>query len=94
MSPPTVTDSPDKVISVTFLLTVNDTWYPGEYHKKCIQTVKTPPLKPNQKWNESVNILVGECDHGPLTYMVSDEGTRCGGHTCVHAHLCLYACVQ
>ena len=68
--------APSKVLSVTFLLTVNDTWYPDEdpNHKLCILTVKTPPLKPDQKWNESEKIQVGECDSGPLTYTVTDEG--------------------
>ena len=71
----TVPAASSKVFSVTFLLTVNDTWYPDDYpHKKCILTVKTPPLKPDQKWNESERIHVGECDQGPLIYSVTDEG--------------------
>lgn len=61
-------------IAITFLLTVNDTWYPNEYPgKTCLHTVKTPPIKPNIPWNESVNIAVGECDRGPLTYTISKQ---------------------
>ncbi len=67
-------ESPSAVTSVTFLLTVNDTWYPDEYHKKCLQTVKTPPLQPDQQWNKTKSIAVGVCDHGPLLYTVTDEG--------------------
>ncbi len=67
-------ESPSAVTSVTFLLTVNDTWYPDEYHKKCLQTVKTPPLQPNQQWNKTQSIAVGVCDHGPLLYTITDEG--------------------
>jgi len=63
-----------KTISITFLLTVNDTWYPDEHPgKTCLHTVKTPPIKPDVPWNESVNIAVGECDHGPLTYTISKQ---------------------
>lgn len=61
----------DDNIAITFLLTVNDTWYPDEHSgKTCLHTVKTPLIKPNIPWNESVNIVVGNCDHGPLTYTV------------------------
>ncbi|XP_060066574.1 uncharacterized protein LOC132546864 [Ylistrum balloti] len=55
------------VRSVTFLITVNDTWDPNG----CIATVKTPPLKPNVKYNRTEQIHVGSCDHGPLNYRVS-----------------------
>ncbi len=61
------------VTSVTFLLTVNDTWYPDEYHKNCLQTVKTPPLRPNQQRNKTQSIDVGVCDQGPLIYTATDE---------------------
>ena len=63
----------NNAIAITFLLTVNDTWYPNEYPgKTCLHTVKTPWIKPDIPWNESVNIAVGECDHGPLTYTISN----------------------
>jgi len=66
--------SSGEIISVTFLVTVNDTWYPEENNgKKCLHTVKTPPLKPNGTWNNSTKIQVGECDHGPLTYTISKQ---------------------
>ncbi|XP_021359269.1 uncharacterized protein LOC110454209 [Mizuhopecten yessoensis] len=55
------------VRSVTFLVTVNDTWDPNG----CIATVKTPPLKPNVKYNHTEQIHVGSCDHGPLDFRVS-----------------------
>ena len=58
---------------MTFLLTVNDTWYPEEYNKTCLQTVKTPPLQPNTSWNESQSIDVGGCDYGPLTFQINEE---------------------
>lgn len=61
---------------------MNDTWYPDEHPgKTCLHTVKTPPIQPNVPWNESVNIAVGECDHGPLTYTFSKqlEGMLYGG---------------
>lgn len=60
------------VASVTFLLTVNDTWYPDEYNETCLQTVKTPPIRPNGKWNESRSIQVGKCDYGALTFQVTE----------------------
>ena len=64
----------NNAIAITFLLTVNDTWYPNEYPgKTCLHTVKTPPIKPGIPWNESVDIVVGECDHGPLTYTISKQ---------------------
>lgn len=62
--------SPNDVISMTFLICVNDTW------GNCIATVKTPDIKPNTPWNKSENILVGNCDHGPLIYNVQQEGGK------------------
>ncbi|XP_069136863.1 uncharacterized protein [Argopecten irradians] len=55
------------VQTVTFLVTVNDTWDPSG----CISTVKTPPLKPNVRYNHSQQIQVGSCDHGPIDFRVS-----------------------
>ncbi|XP_033750899.1 uncharacterized protein LOC117335088 [Pecten maximus] len=55
------------VRSVTFLVTVNDTWDPNG----CIATVKSPPLRPNVKYNYTEQINVGTCDHGPLDFRVS-----------------------
>ena len=63
-----------KVDSVTFLVTVNDTWYPDEYNKTCMATVKTPALQPGVKYNETMQIHVGDCDHGPLMFTLSDDG--------------------
>ncbi|XP_019864463.1 PREDICTED: uncharacterized protein LOC109593807 [Amphimedon queenslandica] len=59
--------APRDVISLTFLVCVNDTW------GNCITTVKTPPIKPNTPWNKSENIMVGDCDHGPLLYTVQQN---------------------
>ncbi len=59
--------------SVTFLVTVNDTWYPQDYGKTCLQTVKSPPLQPNTSWNETKTIHVGNCDYGPLIFTVGNE---------------------
>ena len=64
-----------KVTSVTFLVTVNDTWYPDEYNKTCMATVKTPGLQPGVKYNDTMQIHVGDCDHGPLMFTLSDDGT-------------------
>ena len=68
-----ILDNTSKVVSVTFLVTVNDTWYPNEYNTTCLQTVKTPPLHPNIPYNESQSIQVGKCDHGPLTYTIGSK---------------------
>ena len=59
-----------EITSVSFLVSVNLTW------GNCIQTVRTPPLKPNQKWNETTPITVGSCDHGPLTYTINQTPTE------------------
>ncbi|XP_062502722.1 uncharacterized protein LOC134179782 [Corticium candelabrum] len=64
----------DSVAWVQFLVSVNDTWYPDEYHKLCIATVKTPQLRPNEKPNMTNSIQVGACDHGPLVFSV--QGTQ------------------
>ena len=56
--------APRDIISLTFLVCVNDTW------GNCITTVRTPPIKPNTPWNKSENIVVGDCDNGPLLYTV------------------------
>ena len=64
-----------KVDSVTFLVTVNDTWYPDEFNKTCMATVKTPALQPGVKYNDTMQIHVGDCDHGPLMFTLSDDGT-------------------
>ena len=66
---------PLKVDSVTFLVTVNDTWYPDEYNKTCMATVRSPALQPGVKYNETMQIHVGECDHGPLMFTLSEDGT-------------------
>ena len=59
--------------SVVFLVTVNDTWWPAEQRGgTCLETVKTPPIPPNRPWNESESITVGKCDHGPLTYTLTN----------------------
>ena len=60
------------VESVTFLVTVNDTWETGG----CLETVKTPPIRPDTPWNESQSITVGKCDHGPLTYTLTHIGKK------------------
>ena len=68
-------DGAFKVDSVTFLVTVNDTWYPDEFNKTCMATVKTPALQPGVKYNNTMQIHVGDCDHGPLMFTLSDDGT-------------------
>lgn len=56
--------------NVSFLVSVNLTW------GNCIKTVRTPPLKPNQQWNKTTPITVGNCDHGPLTYTINESTTE------------------
>lgn len=75
---------PMKVDSVTFLITVNDTWYPDEYNKTCMETVRSPALKPGVKYNESMQIHVGDCDHGPLMFTLSDDGMIPYSNTSAH----------
>ncbi|XP_064604006.1 uncharacterized protein LOC135469314 isoform X2 [Liolophura sinensis] len=58
----------DGLRSMRFLISVNDTWAgPGG----CLATVATPPLTPGQKYNETLPIQIGDCDHGPMTFTVS-----------------------
>ena len=64
------TDLHGEVESVTFLVTVNDTWWTWE-QGGCLKTVKTPPIRPDTPWNESQSITVGKCDHGPLTFTLT-----------------------
>ncbi|CAH1265387.1 Hypp3174 [Branchiostoma lanceolatum] len=58
---------PEKVRWVRFIVTVNDTWDPDG----CIATIATGKLIPNKKYNETEQITVGSCDHGPLVYTVA-----------------------
>ena len=37
-------------------------------------TVKSPALQPGIKYNNTMQIYVGECDHGPLMFTLSDDG--------------------
>lgn len=61
----------DKVQSITFLISINST----EEH--CIHTTKTPPIRPNAPRNKSLEISVGNCDHGPLVYSITSEPGKC-----------------
>lgn len=65
-----------KVASITFLVTVNDTWKwdPPIENGTCMVTVKTYPIYPNTSLNKSENIMVGDCDNGPLIYTVNSDG--------------------
>lgn len=60
-----VPTSPADIGGLVFLVCVNDTW------GNCMTTVKTPAIKPDTPWNKSENILVGDCDHGPLLFTAS-----------------------
>ncbi|KAK7098505.1 hypothetical protein V1264_002781 [Littorina saxatilis] len=60
-------------VRVRFLVTVNDTWDPNG----CMATVATPFLVAGMIHNETGQIQVGSCDHGPLDFSVqqgSDDG--------------------
>ena len=49
----------------------------GDCCSGCIATVATPFLIAGKKYNESGQIRVGTCDHGPLVFSVqqgSDDG--------------------
>ncbi|XP_071166074.1 uncharacterized protein [Mytilus edulis] len=70
-----------KVNSVTFLLTVNDTW--GD----CIHTVKTPAVVPGKK---SQSIPVGKCDHGPLEFSVQPATD---GYSLMSVHITFHSSV-
>lgn len=61
------------VSSITFLVTVNDTWKwnPPIENDTCMVTVKTNPLYPNTPLNKTENVIVGDCDSGPLVYAVN-----------------------
>ena len=50
--------------SMTFLICVNAT------DDDCIATATTPSIKPNVSLNKSEKVIIGDCDHGPLTYKV------------------------
>lgn len=65
------------VTSITFLVTVNDTWKwdPPIYNDTCMVTVKTNPLYPNTPRNKSENIMVGSCDNGPLMFSVNSASS-------------------
>ena len=54
--------------TLTFLVSVNATY------DDCIATVKTPPIHSNTPYNKSANIMVGDCDHGPLIFQVTQDG--------------------
>lgn len=62
--------------SVVFLITVNDTW------QDCMATVKTLDIAPNTPRNETSNIVIGDCDSGPLVYNITHSE---GSYT--HTHL-------
>lgn len=53
----------------------------------CFKTVKTMPLAPDTPKNES-EIQVGDCDHGPLVYSVSEQE-----HSQSSVHLTFYSSV-
>ena len=66
---------PVKTDSVTFLITVNDSWKydPPISNDTCMTTVKTFAMAPDTPKNKSKNIEVGDCDNGPLIYHVNEE---------------------
>lgn len=76
---------PSAVVSVTFLVAVNRT------EDKCIFTSMTPALKPGESFNQSKDIHVGNCDHGPLLFNITQAGDKDGTkHTYIdltfHSH--------
>lgn len=57
--------NPLSVVSVTFLVAVNQT------ETKCLMTSKTPPLKPGILHNQTDYISVGKCDYGALDFNIT-----------------------
>ena len=57
-------------------MTVNDSWKydPPISNDTCMATIKTFPIAPDTPKNKSQIIQVGDCDHGPLTYSVNENG--------------------
>lgn len=62
-----LTLSPEKVLSVTFLISINNT------EQGCMYTTKSPAIPPDLPYNKSQSFSVGNCDHGPLTYTITTE---------------------
>lgn len=56
---------PLSVVSVTFLVAVNQT------ETKCLMTSKTPPLRPGVLHNQTEYIHVGKCDYGALDFNIT-----------------------
>lgn len=65
------------VSSITFLVTVNDTWKwdPPISNDTCMVTIKTNSIAPNTPRNKSENIMVGNCDNGPLVYTANSASS-------------------
>ena len=72
------TEDETGVQTVSFLITVNDTWKydPPLYNDTCMVTIRTNPLYPDTPLNKSENIMVGECDNGPMVYTISGQGQK------------------
>ena len=64
--------------SVSFLITVNDTWKydPPISNDTCLVTIKTYPISPDMPRKKSENIQIGDCDNGPLVYNVNGHGKK------------------
>ena len=56
---------PLSVVSVTFLVAVNQT------ESNCLMTSKTPPLRPGVRHNHREYIYVGKCDYGALDFNIT-----------------------
>ena len=52
---------------------MNDTWKwdPPISNDTCMVTIKTNPLYPDTPLNKSEKIRVGDCDSGPLVYIIN-----------------------
>lgn len=57
--------------TVTFLISINDSW------GNCLATVKTLPINSNTPLNKSDRIQVGNCDSGPLVFQVTQDNSMC-----------------
>lgn len=62
---PTQDISKNKVVSMTFLVAVNQT------ETNCLMTSKTVPLKPGVLHNQTAYIYVGKCDYGALDFNIT-----------------------
>ena len=68
--PPSQVGASSIETSLTFLVSVNDSW--GD----CLATVKTLLINSDTPLNKSDRIQVGNCDSGPLVFHVTQDNSE------------------